>query len=156
MKSLKSLLIAMLVMGANTYAATSGTLVLKGQVPAQLSISVTAEAMASALPLDITQVDSKVATVNEVSNSNSGYTVSFSSANLGKLVHNSVSSSSINYALSYDGNAVDLTTTDVFTFPTAASVNVDKDLAISYTGVDHQNLIQGEYADTVTLTIAAN
>ncbi|MFG1483936.1 fimbrial protein [Halobacteriovorax sp. GFR7] len=156
MKIVKGLFISSLVMVSTAYAATTGTLVLKGQVPALLSISVTPEAVASALPLDTTQVDSKVATVNEVSNSNSGYTVSFSSANQGKLVHNSVASSSIDYALSYDGNAVDLSTTDVFTFPSAASVNVDKDLAISYTGVDHQNLIQGEYADTVTLTIAAN
>lgn len=156
MKFFKSLFISSLVMVSSAFAATTGTLVLKGQVPAQLSITVTPEALASALPLDVTQVDSKVATVNEVSNSSSGYSISFSSANLGKLVHGTDNTSFINYGLSYDGSVVDLTITDVFSFPSSGSVNVNKDLAISYTGVEHQNLIQGEYADNVTLTIAAN
>lgn len=148
--------LAIASVSASVFAATSGTLILKGTVPALLSISVTPEALASTLPLDTTQVDSKVATVNEVSNSNTGYQVSISSANQGKLVHETVGTSSINYSLKYDGSSVNLSTGEDFTYATAASVNANKDLDISYTGVSHGNLIQGDYADTVTLTISAN
>lgn len=155
MSILKGLVITTLI-STSAFAATSGTLVLKGSVDRILAIEVTAEALAATLPLDTTQTDSKVATVNEISNSNTGYNVSFESANLGKLVHESVTSSSINYSLKYDGAVVDLSAKDTFTFSSAASVNTDKDLEISYTGVDHENLVQGEYGDTVTLTIAAN
>ncbi|WP_419172873.1 fimbrial protein [Halobacteriovorax sp.] len=155
MKVFKALFITS-ILSTSAMAATTGSLVLKGTVPAIVSITVTPEALASTLPLDTTQADSKVATVNEASNSVSGYTVSFQSANSGSLVHESVGSSSIDYDLKYDGADVDLSTTDVFTFPSAASVNVDKDLTISYTGVPHEDLIQGDYEDTVTLTIAVN
>lgn len=137
-------------------AATTGNLLLKGTVPAVLSISVSPEAVASNLPLDTTQADTKVASINEVSNSNTGYNVSISSQNLGKLVHSSVTSSSINYGLKYDSNSVDLSSTDTFTFGTASSVDVIKDIEISYTGIPHANLIQGDYTDTVTFTISAN
>lgn len=151
----KIALIMALAMGSS-YAATSGTLLLKGTVPAILAVTVTPEALASTLPLDTTQANSKVATINEVSNSNTGYKVGITSANLGKLVHDSVTSSFINYALTYDGGSVDLANGDEFAFATAASVNVNKDLDISYTGVSHENLIQGDYTDTVTVTISAN
>ena len=140
----------------SAFAATTGNLLLKGTVPAVLSIAVAPEAVASNLPLDTTQTDTKVASVNEVSNSNTGYQVAISSQNLGMLVHDSVTSSSINYGLKYDGAAVDLSSTDTFTFGTAASVDVNKDIEISYTGVPHANLIQGNYTDTVTFTISAN
>ncbi|WP_419168053.1 fimbrial protein [Halobacteriovorax sp.] len=155
MKVLKALFVTSLL-STSAFAATTGTLTLTGTVPAIISIEVTPEALASTLPLDTTQTDSKVATVTEKSNSVSGYTVSFQSANLGNLVHESVGSSSIAYDLKYDGALVDLSTTDVFTFPSAASVNVDKDLEISYTGVAHENLVQGSYEDVVTLEIAVN
>ncbi len=67
-------------------AATTATLLLKGTVPQVLSIAVTAEPVASNLPLATTQSNTKVASVNERSNSNTGYKVTISSANQGKLV----------------------------------------------------------------------
>ena len=143
------------LMVASAGASTTGTLLLNGTVPALLSIGVSAEAIASNLPLDTTQNQTKVATVNEISNSNTGYQVSISSVNEGSLVHESVASSFINYTLRYDGSTVDLTG-DAFTYASAASVNVNRDVDISYTGVDHAQLIQGAYSDTVTFTISAN
>lgn len=138
------------------FSATTGNLLLKGTVPELLAITVTPEALASSLPLDTTQTDSKVATINEQSNSNTGYQVSISSTNLGKLVHESVGSSSINYSLKYDGNTVDLANGDSYTYATSSSVDVDRDVEISYTGVPHTQLIEGDYTDTVTFTISAN
>lgn len=137
-------------------AATTGNLLLKGTVPPLLSIVVTPEALASALPLDTTQTDTKVATINEKSNSNTGYQVAVSSSNQGKLVHESVASSFINYSLKYNGNSVDLSAGQTYTYPSATSVNTNRDVEISYTGVPHEDLVQGEYSDTVTFTISAN
>ncbi len=149
-----ALLLTTLTTGA--LAATSGQLLLKGNVPRLLSITVTPETIASSLPLNTTQANTKVATVNEKSNSNTGYKVSIASANAGKLVHESVASSSINYTLSYNSNSVNLVSGQTFTYSSAASVNSNRDVKISYTGVPHENLVEGDYADTVTFTIAAN
>jgi len=154
---MKKLLTTILALASvSSFAATSGNLLLKGTVPALLSIDVSAEALAASLPLDTTQTDSKVATINEKSNSNTGYKVNITSSNAGSLVHESVSSSFITYALSYDGSAVDLVNGDEFVFGTSSSVDVNKDVDISYTGVPHENLIEGEYTDTVTFAISAN
>lgn len=120
MKKIIGLLLAMSTSMA--FAATTGNLLLQGTVPALLSIEVTAEALASSLPLDTTQTDSKVATVNEKSNSNTGYKVNISSANAGALVHESVASSFINYTITYDGSAVDLANGDEFVYNTSAKL----------------------------------
>ncbi len=140
---------------AQAFAALSGTLLLKGNVPAVLEITVAAETVASALPLDTTQTNTLVAVVNEKSNSTTGYKVSISSSNLGKLVHESETSSVINYSLNYAGNSVDLANGDEFTYA-AVPTDEDRDVKISYTGVPHGDLYEGDYSDEVTFTIAAN
>lgn len=154
---MKTTLIALttLALSSTTFAATSGTLLLKGQVGQVLSILVTPEAIASTLPLDQSQVDTKVATVNEISNSNTGYKVSISSANLGNLLR-SGGTELFPYTMKYNGSAVNLAAVQTISNPTAASVNVNKDVQISYTGVPTANMIAGEYSDTITFEIAAN
>jgi len=148
--------VALALTATGAFAATSGTLLLKGTVPRLLSITVDAEAVASNLPLDTTQLNTKVAEINERSNSNTGYKVNISSATQGKLVHESVGTSFINYTLRYAGQAVDLSAGEEFVYSGAGSNNVTRDVDLSYTGVDHESLIEGEYSDTVTFTIAAN
>ena len=143
-------------MTTTAFAATSGTLLLKGVVPRLVSIVVTAETIAANLPLNTTQSNTKVAEVNEKSNSNTGYKVTIASANAGKLVHQSVASSSVNYTLRYNNSAVNLASAQTITYSSAASVNANRDVDISYTGVPHENLIEGNYQDTITFTIAAN
>ncbi len=66
-----------------------------------------------------------------------------------------MTSSSINYTLRYAGQAVNLVSGQQFTYVVSAA-NVNRDVDISYTGVPHENLIEGQYSDTVTFTIAAN
>lgn len=156
MRLVKGLAFATILSTTGAFAATSGTLYLKGTVPALLSISVSPESVASSLPLNTSQTDTKVASVNETSNSNTGYEVSISSQNAGKLVHESVSSSSINYSLKYGTSSVNLASGQTFTYASPASVNKDSDISITYTGVPHASLIQGDYEDTVTFTIAAH
>ena len=140
----------------SAYAATTGTLLLKGTVPRLLDITVTPTSIASTLPLNTSQTNTVVASVNEKSNSVSGYKVSISSANAGKLVHQSVTSSSINYSLRYNSAAINLATGQTVTYSSSTPANANRSVDISYTGVAHDLLIEGDYSDTVTFTIAAN
>jgi hypothetical protein len=152
----KILTLGLLSLSVSGFAATTGTLLLRGTVPRLLEISVNAETIASNLPLDTTQSNTLVAVVNEKSNSKTGYNVSISSANQGKLVHEIESSSVVNYSLNYNGNNVDLVSGQTFTYSGAGANNNNRNVTISYTGIDHDLLIEGEYSDTVTFTIAAN
>jgi hypothetical protein len=152
----KFFILAVAFAASASFAATSGTLLLKGTVPRSIAIVVTAESIAANLPLNVTQSNTKVAVVNEKSNSSTGYKVSVASANAGKLVHQSVASSSVNYSLRYNSNAVNLASGQTFTYATGGLANVNRNVDISYIGVPHESLVEGQYSDTVTFTIAAN
>ena len=146
-----------LSLSSSAFASTTGTLLLQGVVAKKVTIAVTSGTVASALDLETTQTDLKVATVNEQSNSKTGYKLSITSANLGKLKRTD-GAEVFNYTLKYGGSAVGLTTASgtVFTNSAGSVVNVTKDLAISYTGVSGSLMVEGTYADTITMNIAAN
>ncbi len=141
----------------SVFAATSGTLLLQGVVAKKISIVVTAQGVASALDLERSQSGLKVATVNEKSNSNTGYKVTITSANLGKLKRTS-GSEVFSYSLKYGGSSVGLSSAagSVFRSSSAAAVNVNKDLTVSYTGIANESMVEGTYSDTLTLNIASN
>lgn len=155
MKNFLALALVTMTFGS-AFAATTGTLLLRGTVPRLLEITVNAQTIASTLPLDTTQSNTLVAVVNEKSNSKTGYNVAISSANQGKLVHESVSSSVVNYSLRYNGSVVNLAAGQTFTYSSAGANNNNRNVDISYTGIAHDLLIEGDYSDTVTFTIAAN
>jgi hypothetical protein len=134
-------------------AGTTATLLLKGTIAPQLNISVAPEATASALDLTTTQSSTKVATVQEKSNSSSGYKVTISSQNLGVLKNNT---HSFVYVLAYNGSALNLASPITQTQNSSAAVTVNKNVNISYTGVPADQLVAGDYTDTITFTIAAN
>ncbi len=149
---------AILSMATTTaFSATSGTLLLQGVVAKKVSIDVTPQAIASALDLEVSQTDLKVATVNEKSNSNTGYKVTITSANLGKLKR-SGGAEVFSYSLKYGGASVALGTAagTVISTASAAVANVNKDLNVSYTGVAAETMVEGSYSDTITLNIASN
>lgn len=157
---MKKLLIATTLLtltATSAFAATTGTLLLKGQVGRVLDISVTPVGVASALNLAQSQSELKVATVNEQSNVATGYRVTITSLKLGKLER--VGGTEVfPYSMKYDGAAVNLSTSAGQTFTrtsTATGTNVNKDVHISYTGVAAVSMLEGEYSDTVTFTIAA-
>lgn len=156
MKKLTILGLALALTAPAAFAAHSDTLLLKGKVNQVLSILVTPETLAANLPLDVSQSASKVGTVNEKSNSATGYKVTINSANGGKLVNTVVTSETFNYALKYDGNAINLVTGQTFTFSTPGAYDVNKDVNITYTGIPETNMVAGTYKDTVTFTIAVN
>ena len=136
-------------------AATTTTLNLKGSIASLLEIAIAAETLATNLPMDSAVSAQKVGTVTERSNSGSGYQVSASSQNSGKLVRTGDNLNFVNYQLSYNNANITLSST-----PTVISTNslrgvFSRDLKITYSKpVDF--MPAGEYSDTVTLTIAAN
>lgn len=160
---MKKLLIATSLLTLTTtsaFAAVSGTLLLKGSVGRVLSIAVTADtAVSSYLDLGTTKSNLKVATVNEQSNVVTGYNVKITSANKGKLKRTG-GSETFSYQMTYADAAVSLvgaTTGTTFVTPaSSAGVNINKDVKISYTGIPAVSMIEGEYTDTVTFSIAAN
>jgi hypothetical protein len=152
---MKFFAVALALASVSVFAATSGNLNLKGKVPEMLSILVSPEAIALTLPLDITQTDTLVASVNEKSNSASGYKVNISSANQGKLVHTN-GTDDFAYSLKYDGTILDLANGEEQVHALPLAVDVDKLVQISYTGVPSEEMVAGNYRDTITFTISAN
>lgn len=140
----------------SSMAATTGTLLLKGTVAPKLSVDVTPTTAASALNLEVSQTDLKVGEVRERSNSSTGYKLTISSANAGKLQRGAVATDFLAYTMKYNGSAVNLASPVTQTNPSPASVNAVKDVTISYTGVPAENMVAGDYTDTITFVIAAN
>ncbi len=139
----------------SVFAATSGTLNLKGKVNEKLSILVTPEAVALTLDLEVSANDLKVASVNEKSNSNSGYKISISSANLGKLIRTG-GAEEFPYSIKYDSQVIDLVNGDEIVHSSAVVADVDNDVLISYTGIPAEDMVAGNYKDTITFQISAN
>lgn len=120
------------------------------------------------MDLTIVENDKLIATVNERSNSATGYTVSITSKNLANdgggetepyFLH-SDSAGLLNYSLTYDGAApgawssgTTLLTDSNNTTYSVDSIWISKELRISYTG--SPNLPAGDYEDILTLTISA-
>ena len=157
MKKLILATILLTLTSGSLLAATTGTLLLQGVVPQKVSITVTSQAVASALDLSTSQNDLVVASVNEKSNSKTGYKVTITSSNLSKLKRTD-GADVLAYTMKYNGSAVALTSAAGTTLSSssAAAVNVNKSVAVSYTGVAAESMVEGTYADTVTFTIAAN
>lgn len=148
---------ALLTLTTSTFAATTGTLLLQGVVAQKISVTVTPAAAASTLDLASNQTDLAVATVNEISNSKTGYKMTITSANLGKLKRTD-GPDVFSYSLKYNGSAVSLGSASgtTITNSSASAVNANKSVTISYTGAAAETMVEGTYADTVTFTIAAN
>lgn len=144
-----------LAFSTSSFAARTGNLLLKGQVAEVLDILVTPEAIASTLPLDISQNGTKVATVNERSNAPLGYKVKMVSSNLGNLKR-ADGPELFSYFITYDNQGVDLVNTQTYGYHNGQAVNVNHDIKIFYTGVSLESMVAGEYSDTITFTISSN
>lgn len=156
MKNLKVMTaLGLLTLCLPSFAATTGNLILRGKIQDILSIKVKAEADATTLDLATDQTDLKVASVQEKSNSASGYNVSIESANDGQLLRDG-GTEVFPYTMKYDGEAVDLSTISSFSNSASAAVSVNKDVTISYSGQGVEDMIAGDYEDTVTFSISLN
>ncbi len=142
----------LMTMTTLSFAATTATLQLKGTIAQALDISIVPETLATSLNLTQNASSLKVATINEKSNSNTGYKVTVSSLNSGKLKNGTFLFS---YTLGYNSQQLNLASPQTQTYAVAAH-NVTKDVTISFTGIAQDALVAGDYTDTVTFTIAAN
>lgn len=150
----KFLVLALLGLSINTQAATSGTLILTGNIPKKIEIVVTPKPAATNLDLETTQSDLSVATLTGKSNVLAGYKISVASANSGKLIHTSAPTQFVNYTMKLDSTSVPLTGAGFINY--TGMGNYTKDVNISYTGVDGFTMQDGVYNDTLTFTITAN
>ena len=149
---------ALALMTTSTLAATQGTLLLQGSINQVLSLAVTPVTGANnALDLVDGESDKKVATVNEATNSNTGYKILVRTANAGVLKNGTLDS--VSYTMSYDGSPVTLSATDQVAknVSTGGVYDHDSDVEVSLTGSGSAAaLTQGVYSDTVTFTIQVN
>lgn len=146
-----------LLVTTSSFAATQGTLTLRGVVQQVLSIEVTAEAGASNLDLSTQARDLKVATVKEISNSRSGFKVKIESQNNGKLAHqDGANISNVPYTMKYGNTTVNLGSSQDINVNQAGSYEQTKNVSISYDGNGQNQLVAGQYSDTVQFTIMAN
>ena len=151
-----AILIALVLVSLNVFAASSGSLNLQGLIPTVVSITVDPVGPYNSLDLTQTQTDTLVANVLEESNTALGYTVEVSSLNNAQLVHSS--GSVVGYSITYNDIPVGLATTPVVVTSSAAStspVSITKSVKISYTGQVAATKPAGAYVDTVTFTITS-
>ncbi|MBX3041277.1 MAG: hypothetical protein KF789_11280, partial [Bdellovibrionaceae bacterium] len=138
--------------------ATTGTLLLEGEVQDATSIVIQPEASAHR-SLDILAGESNRLVGNAVESSNNlaGYTVTARSASGGLLVHTTASSISTGYRLSYNGGTpLTLTTTDtVVKDVTSLSALTTATSAIRVDVTAFPTAPTGLYQDVVTFTIQA-
>jgi hypothetical protein len=156
---LKSLFVLFSLIGSAS-AATTGLLQLQGVVPALLAISVDPQPIATLLDLTATQTDLLVASVNEQSNSNTGYQITVSSLNDGNLKR-SGGSETLTYTMKYGVTLLNLNGSSVTpvvgkTQAVSGVYDVDTDITISYTGQPAVSMVNGTYQDTITFEISAN
>lgn len=153
----KILFIALMLFSVNASAATFGTIMISGTVPASTSIVVTPTAGYNSLDLATTQTNLGVATITEANNTTLGYTVTASSANAGLLKNGTLGS--VVYTAKYNSVVFALQVAPVTVTTQGAQttvVSTIKPLTISYTGIAPASLMQGVYSDTLTFTILAN
>lgn len=138
----------------NTFAAQTGTLVLKGSVAVDCGIVVNTTANATTLDLINGEVGDTVANVTETCNNANGYTISLSSLNGSKLVKGSLN---VPYTVKYDVDsyrALLTTPTVVKTVLNMTSKTV-KNSPILITIPASPLLVNGDYTDTITITMVA-
>lgn len=139
----------------NLIAATTANLQLKGNVPSVVSIAVAAETIATSLPLDVTQNNTRIAKVTEKTNATNGYMVTVESVNKGKLIR-SGGNEQFSYILAYNGQGLNLAGPSAISYNSSVKGEQLRDVTISYTGVPSESMVAGDYLDTVTFSIAAN
>lgn len=144
---------------ATAWAQTSdATLTLSGTVSAKTEITVVAAARASNLDLVNGETGTEIATVTEISNIRTGYTVTLESGNEGLLIgEDDDNSEAVPYTLEYDGVAGSISLSDGPVVITDSSEKtplsgVDKTLSISITG---GNWNADTYRDVLTFEISA-
>jgi hypothetical protein len=160
---MKRSILATLVMAAatSTYAASTGTLTLSGNVAAVNDITVTPNGTNNT-SLNIMGGESgkNVASVTEVSNDINGYKIQIHSANGGQLQLAGQPSKYTTYQISYAGGSY--TTPPLSASPvtiknvSSLSALTSSTSAVAVNVAAYPTALAGTYSDTVTFTIIGN
>lgn len=145
--------------------ASTEQFVVSGSVGQTANLTITTQNNYNNLDLgkNASETDLIVASVNELANGNSGYTVTLTTTNAFQL-YNSSAETGQSYTLTYDLNGTPLVLDDtdldgsnqVVVTDTASGTGgngVDKDISITYS-VGGVTLPAGTYTDTITLVIS--
>jgi hypothetical protein len=138
----------------STLAATTGSIVVTGQIAQNVSITITS-APASTFDLGVAQTNLVIGTVNEFSNDPNGYKLTLASNNAGVLKNGTLGSAT--YTAQYNGVSVTLSVTPQSVTSVASQttvVNSNKNLTISVPA--QTNVMQGNYTDTLVFAVTAN
>ena len=126
----------------------TGTIQLRGNVA--LSCSIAVQDLGQALSLTAGESNKTVGSVTETCNSGSGYRISLASSNAGKLKSGNFT---IDYTVSYDNAAAAALTSQLVVDRATAQFGKKSDVKVNVPA--SSQYIAGDYADTVTITIAA-
>ncbi len=137
----------------STFAATSATLQLKGNIAAKMSIEID-NPVVDDLNLVDGMDDEVIAVVTEKSNRKAGYKVNISSLNGGVLKNGTLDS--IAYDLTYAGVLVGASLEVPYADQQALGNGTDRNVAITILPQVEEEKVSGNYTDTVTFTISAN
>lgn len=150
------------LLSAVAHSATTGNLHLEGRIRQLVSIVVTSVSPSSSLDLTVSANGLKVADVQEISNSQTGYRVTLTSANSGNLRNTSSTGQvikEISYSATYDGQAVSLSNSPQeitrYVNSTGQPSSFTKAFNISYVGSPEESLPSGTYQDDLIFEIAA-
>ena len=133
-------------------APSSGQFDVAGVVSARCAIEVVD--LSTSLDLQTGETGAQVAIIKESCNSGAGYTVSFSSANGGDMVHETDSLLRVDYAFNYDTvSGGDLAGGATLS---RAGLEFQRAHAVTIDVAGDYERQAGNYADIVTVTIAAN
>jgi hypothetical protein len=155
MKIISLLMLTATISMTNVYSATTCSVLLTGTISKKLEIA-TDTAIAN-LDLTTSAADVAIANISEITNSKTGYKVTVSSTNGGKL-NNSSSSEFLAYTLKYGTQTVSLVSSAAITLTNITSstnATVVKPLKISYTA-PAISLGEGSYTDSLLFSITSN
>lgn len=159
MKKLTLSVLALSLLGASAFAASSGTLTLRGTVAAVNDVVVTPNGDNLLLNITAGETGKLVASVAETSNNLAGYKIFISSPTGGELRNTSDATKKTTYQIKYNGSATAVTPTvsgaqvknvASLTGLTTANSNVNVVVAAFATAP------AGTYEDTLTVSIQAN
>lgn len=150
---------ASLALGGNAaVGADTGVITLSGSIDVVNEIVITQTEAATNLNILEGQSDSLIATVEESSNSPTGYTIYMNSVNDSELVNSEDPLDSASYLISYDGGAyMSLTTSDtaVKTVGTLEGLVTDES-EVLINVLANTEAGSGVFSDLITVSIAAN
>lgn len=148
-------LLAFILLCSSVNAATTGTLLIRGNIPASLSLTIDSNSNSLNLPLTSPQTDLLIGTATERSNYQAGYTISISSANNGSLKRQG-GNEVLPYTIKYgNSSSLNLNTVQQVVYSNIQVHNTEKDIKISYPAASSTQ-ISGDYEDTLTFTITVN